>query len=357
MRLSFSRTGSFMLLTALTLTACSRDVDREAPAPPTASTPHAEPSDDVIPEDPSAVLITVNGKSLTRGEADRLVVRRMLALRDRISPSRVDEARRVLTAGAIEQFVNRTLLIEAADMADIAVSQEDEALALQTINQRLQAAGRTNTTAEALMASSPAGDDAMREELHTAILIEKLISRRLSNMTEVTRAEIDAFVAANREKLTVPESVKLSEIVIEAPDTMSEPERDQAHQKAEAMRNQLATGADFAELARQHSDSRSEAEGGALGVLITENMPSVYAAVVPTLEVGVDSPVLESAEGYHIVRIEERRAEQLVPDAYIKGELNRRKRDQVLKSYIEELKSSAVISYGRGVSPKSAPAP
>ncbi len=78
--------------------------------------------------------------------------------------------------------------------------------------------------------------------------------------------------------------------------------REEARREIERLRAELAEGADFAALARAHSDCPSGRDGGDLGVFGQGDMVPEFDNAVFALEVGEDSDVVETAFGYHLIR-------------------------------------------------------
>jgi peptidyl-prolyl cis-trans isomerase NIMA-interacting 1 len=69
-----------------------------------------------------------------------------------------------------------------------------------------------------------------------------------------------------------------------------------------ALGDQIAAGADFAALAKEHSDCPSGAEGGDLGVFGPGSMVPSFEKAAFALEPGQTSPVVETDFGYHLIQ-------------------------------------------------------
>lgn len=69
-----------------------------------------------------------------------------------------------------------------------------------------------------------------------------------------------------------------------------------------ALAGQIADGADFADLAREHSDCPSGRSGGALGSFGRGMMVPEFEEAAFALEVGETSGVVETDFGYHLIR-------------------------------------------------------
>ena len=78
--------------------------------------------------------------------------------------------------------------------------------------------------------------------------------------------------------------------------------REAAAQQIESIKAQIDGGADFADLANQHSDCPSGRSGGDLGVFGRGQMVGPFEEVAFGLEVGATSGVVETDFGYHIIR-------------------------------------------------------
>ncbi len=78
--------------------------------------------------------------------------------------------------------------------------------------------------------------------------------------------------------------------------------KDEAKALIGQLRAQLAAGADFADLARQHSDCPSSRSGGDLGTFGRGQMVGPFEDAAFSLEVGGTSDVVETDFGYHLIR-------------------------------------------------------
>ena len=77
--------------------------------------------------------------------------------------------------------------------------------------------------------------------------------------------------------------------------------KEDAQSQIADLKAQLDDGADFAELAREHSDCPSGRDGGALGTFGRGQMVKEFEDAAFGLDVGATSDVVETDFGYHLI--------------------------------------------------------
>ena len=78
--------------------------------------------------------------------------------------------------------------------------------------------------------------------------------------------------------------------------------KDDAAKEIAAIKSKIDGGADFAELAKAHSDCPSGASGGSLGTFSSGAMVKPFEDATAALDVGGVSDVVETQFGYHIIQ-------------------------------------------------------
>src|SRR5690606_34397494 len=100
----------------------------------------------------------------------------------------------------------------------------------------------------------------------------------------------------------------------------------EAREKMAEIERLLADGGDFAEVAKAHSQCPSSAQGGDLGEFGRGAMDPMFERAAFETEVGKTSGVIQSAFGYHIVKV----------DAHEKGENERVRARHILVMFDED---------------------
>jgi len=78
-------------------------------------------------------------------------------------------------------------------------------------------------------------------------------------------------------------------------------------EQANDLKQQIADGADFADLAKEHSSCPSGKTGGSLGQFNKGDMvPEFDAAIFSDLPLGVVSDPVKTQFGYHLIEVQQR---------------------------------------------------
>lgn len=132
--------------------------------------------------------------------------------------------------------------------------------------------------------------------------------------------ELTAWMASHGEELDaeyerqsfryrdLPEQVRVRHILISAPEDAAEETRAEARTRAEAIRQRLLAGEDFATVAREVSeDPGSRDNGGLYDWSERGRYVPPFEEACFTQEIGAVGELVETTYGYHIIRVEGRR--------------------------------------------------
>jgi hypothetical protein len=109
------------------------------------------------------------------------------------------------------------------------------------------------------------------------------------------------------ERDTPGSRVHARHIIMTYPQGGTQEQKDSVRAVMEGLLRRVRAGADFAALAREHSqDPGSGSQGGDLGWFERGDMVRPFEEAAFSLAPGETSPVVETPFGYHIIRVEER---------------------------------------------------
>lgn len=153
----------------------------------------------------------------------------------------------------------------------------------------------------------------------------------------VTEREIERFYNRNAFRYETTEQVRASHILFK---TDAGQDVDETRKRAEEVLAQARAGADFAELARTHSEDTSAAEGGDLGFFTRGQMVPQFENVAFSLPVGEVSDVVQTQFGFHIIKVTDREEPLRRPLDDVREEV----RAAIVQTKASELMEQAVDS-------------
>lgn len=152
----------------------------------------------------------------------------------------------------------------------------------------------------------------IRGDFRNQMLAQRMQQRKVSKI-DVTPSEVRAFFdSIPQDSLpTLPDLVQVSHIV-KYPD-VPESARQQTIDRLSSIRDSIVAGeSSFEEMARLYSqDPGSAPSGGRISGITLDVLVPEFSAVASRLEPGTISDVFRSPFGYHIVRVNERRGDQV----------------------------------------------
>ena len=119
---------------------------------------------------------------------------------------------------------------------------------------------------------------------------------------------------------------------------------------------ELKTGKDFAELAKEKSTGPSGPTGGDLGWFKPESMVKPFAEAVRAMEPGrVTTAPVETQFGWHVIKLEEKRDVKLPEMENMKPQLKRQLEQSRMLEYMKELRTAAEVKILYKEKPAPAP--
>ena len=161
---------------------------------------------------------------------------------------------------------------------------------------------------------------------------------KLDPQNFITGEDLQAYYTEHRGEFKTPEAVKARHILKKFPDNATDEQKAEVKAEAEKLletvKTAIAEGEDFAELAKEHSEDLGSApQGGALRGRNPDLPPGDYfargdmvqpfeKAAFDELAPGEVSDLVESSFGYHIIKLEEKRPEEIQPFSQARSEIH-----------------------------------
>lgn len=246
----------------------------------------------------------INGQSITKDEV-------------------YNEMVKLYGAETVDQLIANRIIAEEAKKQNITVSESELNEQIQQLQESYGGEDAFNQALE----SNNTKLATVKEDLKNYLIVKKLLEPEI----EITEEEIKTYFEENIDSFAQAEQVKASHILVDDEET------------ANKVKQKLADGGDFAQLATEYStDEGTKESGGDLGYFEQGTMVAEFDDVVFTLEVGKISDPVKTDYGYHIIKVvdkkEAKEANYEDSKSEIKDYLLEQQIQTVYSSWLEEKK-------------------
>ena len=231
---------------------------------------------------------------------------------------------------ALTSMIERKLQLQEAKVRGITVTDQEVRQAIRQMKQQGGAVDETN----------PADMKSAREQL----LLLRIVDREVRSGVMVADSDMKRYFQEHRDRFAHSEEYTLSQILIRprAPDDTAD-----AREKVREVMARLKQGEAFEDLALRFSDGPDASHGGRLGLVRQGELLPRIEGTIATLVPGGISDVIETSEGFHIMRLEDKKPKQFRPYEQVRQEIQglvfQQKSEDAFQSWLMNLKNKAYI--------------
>ena len=292
-----------------------------------------------------ALVVTVNGREVYENEIEQEEARIRTQLSGRVPMQQLEGMGEVIKQQAVNNMINRVLLEQAADRAQIEIPETD----VKERADQVKSGFGTEEVFKEQLESSGLTEAGFEQEVKLALRIETLLDKQTADLEGSEEAAVREFYDTNIERFKKPEQVQASHILIPHEEADGEPEKTAKKAKMDSLLTEIKGGGDFALLAGEHSSCPSKTRGGDLGFFGRGQMVKEFEETAFGMKVGEVSGVVETQFGYHIIKVTGRQDESMVPFEDAKADIlafmDGQKKQQAVGVYIDSLRTDASIVY------------
>jgi len=274
------------------------------------------------------IAAIVNTEVITISELETELRDETIRLRARFEGKDLEQRLTHKEFDVLNRIIERKLQLQEAKAKGIGVSEEELDQALDSLRQ----------TQPGVADSTPRSR--LREELILRRMLDFEVRRRIMVSPEETRS----YYTKAQDEFTTPSRYHLKQILLKPHVGESNVE---VLARAEGIMKQIKDGADFAELAKQHSEGSESVLGGDLGFMRKDELQGPLSQALEGLHVGDVSPPVESELGIHILMLEKVIPGEPLPfdevKDSIKNNLFQRKTRDIRGEWLSTLKDKAYI--------------
>lgn len=294
----------------------------------------------------ASIAAVVNSDIITARELEKEAA---FLIKEAEKKGTLDDATKAqIRTAALDKLIDKKLVEQKIKELDIRIGDEEIRQAIEDVK------AQNNLSQEKLvaaLASQGLTFEAYKIQLREQLERLRLVSQEVRSKIQVPEKEIREFYDQNRNKMTSNDLFRARHILLKLPAKATPEEVEKIRAKAESILKEAKAGADFAELARKHSDDASAGSGGDLGMLKRGDILPELDAIIARLQPGGISDVVATPAGFTILRLEEKVAGEAKSFEQMRDEIEellyRKKSEERFNQWLDELRKSAAIEVRR----------
>jgi len=268
-------------------------------AQPRLDTALAAPNTRIVPVD--RIVAVVNDEVITQNDLSErvnLVVRQLQRQGGQIPAS--DQLSRQI----LERMINDMVQLQLAKENGVKV---DDTTLDKTIDRIAQENSLSMADFRAALDRDGVKYPRFREDIRNEILLGRLREREVENGIVVTDAEVDTELSRESKEASSDSEFRLAHVLVTVPQQATPDQIEQRHRRAALALSELRRGGNFAQVAATYSDAPDALQGGNLGWRPAARLPQLFLETLEKMQPGDVSDILRSPNGFHIVKLLEKR--------------------------------------------------
>ncbi len=290
----------------------------------------------------SPYAVTVNDEGITRAflqaQVDTLINQRGMNYGGITQP----DAYKQIQLEVVDQLIAQALLWQEAERREFVADDE-------LVDARLEQIKGEFDSPQAFQFKMEEGgftESSYRDDVKRKASVQRMIAGGIVPGISISDDELEEFYNANLEQMRRLPEVHARHILI-TPESLEPEVVAAARLEIEAILAEVRDGAAFESVAKERSQAPSAPEGGDLGYFGRGEMVPPFEAAAFALQPGEVSGVVETQFGYHILKVEDRRGEEIVAldeaAEKIRSHLGQQKLQDELGALVTSLRESGDV--------------
>jgi peptidyl-prolyl cis-trans isomerase C len=184
------------------------------------------------------------------------------------------------------------------------------------------------------------------KEMTDQIIVQELTKQEVMDKITASDADMLQYYNQNKDTFTKREKVRVNLILFEVKDNATQQTRDLKKKSAEKAMKRIKLGESFDIVAQMTDDARTKSRGGSSGLFSrgerTESYGEAFEQKAFSLPVDAVSDIFQSKNGYYIIKVMEKKPQELEKFEDVKPRIERilktDKQKAGMEAYIEGLK-------------------
>lgn len=210
----------------------------------------------------------------------------------------------VMIKQILDRLIIESIQLQMAERAGVRISDEE-------LNQTMGRIAEQNNFSLAQFQAALEADGIsypdMRHQIRRELLISQVQQGVMRNRIQISDQEIKAFLESELGQTVTSDEYRIAHILLATPEDASLLEIQEVERETLEVLEQIRQGADFQRLAIAKSAGQQALEGGDLGWRKAVQLPSLFADIVQTMDVGALAGPIKSGSGFHLIKLVQKR--------------------------------------------------
>jgi len=246
---------------------------------------------------------------------------------------------------ALDELIGQILLMQSAEELKVSATNEEVTEYIEQVKR--QYGWDDAAMAEALQREGTSVEE-FRKDVRRRLTTSRLVQIKLGSTIRVSDVEVDEAMKREYSTLATEKELTARHILLLVPEGADPAQEEQVRKRAQDLLQQArAPDADFAELARKHSEGPGGSKGGEIGSFTRGILDPAFEKAAFAAEVGEVVGPVRTRYGYHIIQITRSRELEPKDEEVLRREVRNRLRqeglERAMKRWILELRRKAFV--------------
>jgi peptidyl-prolyl cis-trans isomerase SurA len=245
------------------------------------------------------VVATVNGAIITLSTVQERAAILQQQMKASGKPIKMGEKEFLLKT--LDSIIEEKLQLQEAKRARLEVN---EAAVQAALNEILKKNKITGEQMEEMLLSEGRTMEQYKSHIREQIMTSKVMQYHMGKLGKVSDKQVKRYYFQHQKDFWQSKKPFVRHILFIAEEDALEEVKVSKREQALQVLEEIQAGADFVELAKNHSEDVSASSGGEVGWLTKGHLVPEFEEVAFRLRSGEVSDIVESRYGYHIIKVE-----------------------------------------------------
>ena len=290
------------------------------------------------------IIALVNGDVITLSELEETGRKFFEQVRESSLPTEREEKLKKAREEVLNHLIENKLLEQEMKNRKIEIPDRDVEQAIEEIRQRNRL---TENELKMVLAKDGMTYSMYQEKIRSDLGKMRLVNREIKSKIVIQEEDVRKVYQEKIQEFTVLLELKLQQVFLTVPRGASPEEIAAIQIKAKEIAARARKGEDFSELVRKYSQGPEARDGGVLGYFKHKELLPELEEATFKLQAGETSEVVQTPQGFHVLRVLERKGGEPKPFAEVQysilDQMIQAEAETQFQKWLKNLKAKAYI--------------